>query len=385
MYGSIDMSTKPQRIIHIITGLEVGGAESMLKRLLLSDPDSKNTALIISLSGLGVLGKQLVQLDYQVHAFHFQKLSSLIKDFCALVKLIKVNRPAIVQTWMYHADFFGGLAARMAGCHRVVWGIRTTFIPPDSKRTFWLMRLCALLSYLVPKKIICVAEAAKKIHVAYGYQSKKIHVIPNGFDFSCFDVQQVDTMKIRNELGLSAEDLVIGCVGRMHLDKGQDLFISATALLEKKRMYFILVGRGCDTANNELMKQIDSYGLRDSFILLGERHDIPECLSALDIFCMPSRTEGFPNGLGEAMCMGLPCVATRVGDTEVLTGETVELVAPDDPIALAAGLTKLINMHPDDRYHSGMRAASRVRDQFSIDKTRTRFYDLYQELWELTS
>lgn len=375
----------PHKIIHIITGLNVGGAEQMLKRLLLSDPNSKDNVVIISLSGNGEIGRSLELSGYQIHALDFHGLSTLLTNFAALVKLIKANKPAMVQTWMYHADFFGGLAARVAGCPNVIWGIRNTFVPINSKKTYWLMRACAMLSYVVPKKIICVAEAARKKHISYGYHAKKMCVIPNGFDFTCFDAEQVDKKRIRQELGLSDSDFVVGCVGRLHLDKGQDVFITAVALLEKihdQRVHFMLVGRGCDNNNAELLHQIDSFGLSASFILLGERHDIPECLAAMDVFCMPSRTEGFPNGLGEAMSMGLPCVATHVGDAKVLAGDTVIMVAPDDPMALAAGLTKIICMHPEERKRLGMHAASRVREQFSIDKARDRFYDVYREIAE---
>jgi glycosyltransferase involved in cell wall biosynthesis len=97
---------------------------------------------------------------------------------------------------------------------------------------------------------------------------------------------------------------------------------------------------------------------------------------------MPSRTEGFPNGLGEAMSMGLACVATQVGDTQILTADTVILVAPEDPKALASGLTQLIDMPDDQRQLLGHKAASRVRNQFSIDKARERFYMLYRDVME---
>ena len=177
----------PYKIIHIITDLDLGGAEQMLKRLLISDLESKDKVLIISLRGMGVIGEALHDLGYQIEALNFRNLASLSENFLALLRLIKKNKPELVQTWMYHADFFGGLAARMAGCPNVIWGIRNTFAPAQNKQTYCLMRLCALLSYWVPKKIICVAEAAKKKHIAYGYAAKKMRVIPNGFDFTSFD------------------------------------------------------------------------------------------------------------------------------------------------------------------------------------------------------
>lgn len=375
----------PNKIVHIITGLEVGGAEQMLKRLLFSDPESKNNTLIISLTGMGAVGEHLQESGYKIHTLDFRSLSSILPNFWALIRLLKAKKPLMVQTWMYHADFFGGIAARLAGCRNVIWGIRNTGVPKNNRKTHYLMRLCALLSHVVPKKIVCVAAAAKKKHISYGYSAKKMVVIPNGFDFSCFDPERVNKATIRSELGLSPTDFVVGCVGRSHLDKGQDIFITAIAYLEKihdRRVLFMLVGRGCDHHNAELMRQIDSFGLTSEFILLGERHDIPECLAAMDVYCMPSRTEGFPNGLGEAMSMGLPCVATHVGDTKVLTGDTAVLVAADDPMALAAGLTKILRMPVEQRKLLGQEAAIQVRKQFSIDNTRKRFYELYRELTE---
>ncbi|MFT4059312.1 MAG: glycosyltransferase [Legionella sp.] len=383
--GSTMVVNNPHKVIHIITGLDVGGAEQMLKRLLLSDPESKAHVLIISLTGIGTIGKHLEASGYQVHGLEFRRLASLATNFFALMKLIRANKPATVQTWMYHADFFGGLAARMAGCHNVIWGIRNTFVPLGSKQTYVLMRLCAMLSYVVPKKIICVAETAKNKHIAYGYQSKKMQVIPNGFDFASFDGDKIDKKRIRKELGLDDAAFVIGCVGRFHPDKGQDIFVMAVALLEKihdKHIHFLLIGRDCDKKNEELTNRIDSFGLNSSFILLGERHDIPECLAAMDVFCMPSRTEGFPNGLGEAMAMGLACVATHVGDTKLLTGDAAIIVPADDAMALAAGLTKVICMPEIERKALGQQAAARVREQFSIDNARERFYTVYQELTE---
>lgn len=375
----------PHKIIHIIIGLEIGGAEQMLKRLIVSDPQAKERVVVISLSGLGTIGEYLRSLGYTVHVLNFLDMPSLPANFWALIKLLKANKPTVIQTWMYHADLLGGIAARMAGCRHIVWGIRNTCVPQNSRMTYLIMRVCALLSHWVPEKIICVAEAAKNKHCIYGYQAKKMVVIPNGFDFTRFDAQHMNRAKIRYDLGLGCHDFIIGCVGRLHLDKGQDVFIKAVALLgktQKQTLRFVLIGRECDNNNAKLLQQIDSLGLSSSFILLGERQDIPECLVAMDVFCMPSRTEGFPNGLGEAMCMGLPCVATRVGDAELLAGDTAVMVAADDPVALASGLTQIIEMSEAQRQLLGQKAAMRVREHFSIDKARERFYALYQDITE---
>ncbi|MCW8409264.1 glycosyltransferase [Legionella sp. PATHC035] len=208
-------------------------------------------------------------------------------------------------------------------------------------------------------------------------------VIPNGFDFDHFNAQRIARSTVRNELGLHPSELLIGCVGRFHPDKGHDTLIKAVALLRNRKdqkIRFLLVGRDCEQNNLELMSLLNSLELTALFILLGERTDIPECLAAMDIFCMPSRKEGFPNGLGEAMSMGLPCVATDVGDVHVLVEDTALLVAPDDPEALARGLTEMIEMDPDQRKMLGQKALMRVHSKFSLESVHERFYALYKEL-----
>ncbi|MCW8409263.1 hypothetical protein OQJ13_09785 [Legionella sp. PATHC035] len=147
------------KIIHIITGLNVGGAELMLQRLLLADPETKDTAIIITLTGLGKIGTHLQSLGYRIHSFDFHKLWHIPINFLLLIKLINYYKPEVVQTWMYHADFIGGLAARLAGCRNVIWGIRTSGAI-NKKRTYLIMRLCGLLSHIIPRKIVCVANAA---------------------------------------------------------------------------------------------------------------------------------------------------------------------------------------------------------------------------------
>ena len=132
--------------------------------------------------------------------------------------------------------------------------------------------------------------------------------------------------------------------------------------------------------NTQLMSWLNDYGLKDHFVLFGERNDVPVCLAAMDVFCMPSRNEGFPNGLGEAMAMGLPCVATNVGDSAVLVGDTSILVAPQDEEALANGILEMIALPEEKRCQLGQRAQKRVMSEFSIEKARQRFEAVYQQI-----
>jgi len=134
--------------------------------------------------------------------------------------------------------------------------------------------------------------------------------------------------------------------------------------------------------NPELAGWIAKTGHTSRFMLLGERRDVPACLSAMDVFCLSSRTEGFPNVVGEAMAMSLPCVVTDVGDAAMLVANTGVVVAKEDANALAAGLSRLVEMTPEARRHLGQMAKARIHAEFTMARARERFEDLYQRLVE---
>jgi len=246
----------------------------------------------------------------------------------------------------------------------------------------FIMMMCALMSRWIPRKIICVAEAGKQVHAAVGYDASRMVVIPNGFDFSNLTATDEQRITLRRNCNFSDDELVIGCLGRFHPDKGQQNFVKAAAIVAESnvKVRFLMVGEGCDENNPILINWINAYKLQDSFVLLGKREDVPACLATMDIFCMPSRTEAFPLCLGEAMAMSLPCVATDVGDTAVLAGGTAILVPAQDEYALARGLLEVIALPKEQRNEMGERSKERVIAEFSIEKACKRFAAIYQEI-----
>lgn len=372
-----------EKVLHIIVDLDVGGAQIMLKRLIESEPAASPNTVVVSLTTLGVVGETLRTQGVRVHALGMSSGWGSPIAIWRLVGLIRQYQPSIIQTWMYHADFLGGLAARLAGHRNIVWGVRGTSLSllSDSAGTVLIMKACALLSHCVPKTVICVAEAGRQAHIASGYDASRMVVIPNGFDFSYPPPTTEQRVALRRACHLSEGDLVVGCVGRFHPAKGQNDFVKAAAIVVRShpKVKFLLVGRDCGANNANLISWLNEYGLQNRFVLLGERSDVPVCLAAIDVFCMPSRTEGFPNALGEAMAMGLPCVATDVGDVALLAGDTAILVSAQDEQALASGLKAVIVMPEDQRRQMGLRAKARVKEEFSIDRMRGRFNEVYRQ------
>ncbi|MDR5781701.1 glycosyltransferase [Caballeronia sp. LZ065] len=372
------------RILHVITALDVGGAESMLQRLIEShDGSLQYRHAVCSLTQVGKIGERLRARGIDVHVLGMRGFLGIPRAMWRLRRLILTHRPEIVQTWMYHADLLGGLAARLASHRRIVWGIRTTDVRAGGSRsTLAVRKICAWLSSRVPLTIVCAADASRRVHVGAGYDASRMLVVPNGFDIANLVASDIQRSSFRKECGFGDGDVVIGTVGRFHPVKDLRNFVRSAAIVARSvpNARFLLVGRGLEPINPELMSWIDETGETSRFVLLGERLDVPICLSAMDVFCLSSRTEGFPNVVGEAMAMGVPCVVTDVGDAALLVAQTGIVVPSEDSASLADGLARFATLAPQARSDIGQLAKARIHAEYTMERARERFEELYQRL-----
>lgn len=372
------------KIAHVIICLNVGGAELMLKRLVESHSEQSDIEhVVISLTDQGVLGEQLSNQNIAVYCLGMSSITKSPFVFLRLRKLLQQLRPDIVHTWMYHADLLGGLAARSVGLPNVVWCIRSTDIRKGgSKITLLIRKLCAWLSGYVPRVIVCAADASRKVHVAIGYAAGKMQVIPNGFELAKLLLKNTAESTVRDELGISHNCKVVISVGRFNPVKDHKTFIEAAGKLAAQRndVRFMLVGRGLERYNAQLVSMIEATGQVGAFYLLGERNDVPACLQASDVFCLHSVTEGFPNVLGEAMAVGLPCVTTDVGDAAYLLDSPEWMIPVASPAKLAEKLNAMLSLPAAERAALGEAAATRIREHFTMDVISRRYYDLYTSL-----
>jgi glycosyltransferase involved in cell wall biosynthesis len=370
-----------RRVLHVISGLAVGGAEMALYRLILQFRGSDYDHTVVALTPGGGMIARFVASGIHVVVLDVRRAPAA--HFAQLVRLIRDQRPDIVQTWLYHADFLGGLAARVAGNRKVIWGVRTTDVDGGCARTTALVRrACAAMSRWVPHTIVCVAEAALRAHARIGYDTGRMTVVGNGFDLAQLAASDADRGRLRRSCGFGADDIVVGTLGRFNLDKDHANFVAAAGRLAAldARVRFLMIGRELDAANPALAGWIRATGHADRFVLLGERDDVAVCLAAMDIFCLSSRTEAFPNVVGEAMAMGLPCVATDVGDVAALLADTGVVVPKADPDALARGLSGLIARGPAHAREQGQRARERIRAVYDMRGVRARFELIYDDV-----
>lgn len=372
-------------ILHVIVGLEIGGAELMLKRLIDSHQGNPGYChSVISLTGVGKIGEQLREMGVELRTLGMHSSLDIPRVLWELVRVIRLERPDIVQTWMYHADLLGGLAARLAGNHHVIWGVRTTDITAGGKRTTLLVRkLCAWLSVWLPHTIICAADASRRSHIEVGYDSSRMVSIPNGFETERLVATKVQRVALRTQCKFNDNTIVVGSLGRFHADKDYANFVRAAGFLAHQfyDVRFLLVGRDLDANNAELAMWIAATGYTDRFVLLGERSDAPVCFAAMDIYCLHSRTEGFPNGLGEAMAMGLPCVTADVGDAAFLLSNTGVVVPKNNSKALTEGVNKLLAITAEQRFILGQKSKARIYSEFTMKRCRERFEKVYQHVY----
>lgn len=372
-----------KKIVHVIMSLNIGGAELMLKRLVLhSHQREQFEHIIITLTDLGVMGPELQNRGITVHSLGMKSLPTLPLIFLKLQRLLKNIQPDVVQTWMYHSDLLGGLAAKSLGVKKIVWGIRNTEL--NTKENFSrkaMVNLCAKLSYTIPSQIACVANTAMNTHIKQGgYDASKMLVIPNGFDINKFKPNDMQRLKLRDKLNIKSDELVIGNIGRFDPVKNHKNFIKACISLLQKGYKFkvLLAGRDVDLNNPEISKLFKNNKLSKYFLFLGEIDDTPSFYNAIDVFCLCSYTEGFPNVLGEAMATEKVCLATDAGDAWVVITDNGFRIDSTSFADIAIALeTNVLNKALSNLNDIGNAARLSIVNSYSINKVVSQFEDLY--------
>lgn len=375
-------------IIHIITGLGDGGAEAVLYRL--STSDKENCHKVISLMNGGKYGVLLKEAGVEVECLNMPAGSltpgglKLLWQLLRNEKKVHAGTDMAVQTWMYHGDLVGGLVARTSGIKNIVWGIHHSILEKGKTKasTRWIAKMNAMLSHWIPEVIVCCAEKSRLIHEEIGFSSRKMKVIPNGYDLQKFSPNPAGAKLLRQEWGIPENMPLLGMVSRFDPQKDHDNLIKALALLRSQGLEFrcVLVGRGMDAANQEVTSKLLLNGLQEHVHLLGQRSDIPAVMSALDLHVLSSSAEAFPNVIAEAMACETPCVTTDVGDAALMVGDTGWVVPPGNPQALAAGIQDAVSAMAQAEAWLLRQAAARahVSNSFGLD----RMLASYRDAWE---
>ncbi|MFL6244839.1 MAG: glycosyltransferase family 4 protein [Thermoanaerobaculia bacterium] len=365
------------RVLHIITSLGLGGAENVLLRLL---QRTTATSEVIVLQRPDIVADAIRASGVAVHSLGLRSKLTTPLGVSRLMRWSRRFRPDVVQTWLYAADLCGG-PVRLATGAPIIWNVRsTTNDLPFGTRA--VMRLAAATSRMIPTRIVCGSRAAAAFHSRAGYPTEKLEVIPNGFDLDRFRPRPDTTQALRSEWGVPPNAVVVGLVGRFDPLKDHHNFVRAAERITNANanVHFVLCGDGITAGNDVLMSWITEGGIAARTHLLGRRLDVEQITAALDIACLSSASEGFPNVVGEAMACAVPCVVTDVGDAAEIVGNTGVVVPPHDPEALAAGCLRLIEIGADARRELGSRARTRIEEHYSLDVMVNRYDALYERV-----
>jgi len=365
-------------ILHLITGLETGGAEGMLARLVTRTDRSRFRPVVVSMTDTGTVGPSIAGAGIPVEALGIRRGMIDPRGVTRLIRLLRRYRPDIVQTWLYHADLLGLIANRLGYAPCWAWNIRCSDMAGARIVRAILSRCSAL-----PEMVIINSMAGRRFHEGIGYHPRRWEYIPNGYDTALLRPDETARLRLRAALGIDPAATVIGLPARYHPMKDHANFLAAAARQAAARpdIVFVLLGAGTDPANRDLARAIEAHGLMPRLRLLGERADMNAVYPALDIATLTSAFgEGFPNVLAEAMACGVPCVATDSGDAAEILGEFGIIVPPRDPQALAGGWERLIVLGDAGRRALGARARARIVDNYDLDQVVPRFEALYSEI-----
>jgi glycosyltransferase involved in cell wall biosynthesis len=373
------------KVVHIINWLNYGGAEVMLSNLLSRTDRSRHEPVLVSLIDVMPLADRVRALGVPIHTMDMRPGVPDPRAVAALARLLRRERPDVIQGWMYHSNLIASLASTFSTKAPVVWGIHhTSHDRRTTKRsTLLTVAACARLSHRFPARIICCSESALTLHAEHGFAAGKLEVIPNGFDADVFRPDPEARRDVRRELGLEPETPLVGLAARHDPQKDHRNFLESAAIVAgaNDRVHFLLCGNKVDGENQALTLAIEALGLRGRCHLLGPRRDMPRICASLDIGCSSSAFgEALPLTLGEAMASGVPCVTTDVGDSALVVGPTGRVVPPRDPRALAVAIRSLLDLEPGARAELGLAARRHIRQHYDLTTVTRRYEDVYEAL-----
>lgn len=339
------------KVLWFTTGLGSGGAEMMLAQIVQGLPRLRHA--VVSLTGGGKHAEMLRDAGIEVHSLDMPAGKPTPRALWRLWRIVRLAKADVLMGWMYH----GCMAAALARGMRlrrvpVIWNVRQSLydLKLEKRGSAWVIRALGWLSWL-PRCITYNSQLSARQHEAVGYRAAKTRLVPNGFNVEKW--QPGTPVPGR-----------IGRFGRNAPMKDYETFLEATKIITWKHpdAQFVVVGTGTETLEAPPNVQV-----------LGERHDLPELTATLNIAVSSSSFgEGFPNVVGEAMACAVPVVATDIGDTRWVMGDTGHVVPPRDALAVANACIGILEagIMRDEA------ARRRIEEHFSLKSALGQFEEL---------
>jgi glycosyltransferase involved in cell wall biosynthesis len=355
-------------IMHVITNFTHSeGAQRMLMRLL--ERDGEERVMVVSLLEVSDKMRELSKSrDVSYIPLRMSSTLGLLRGLHRLKNLMLSENPKVIVLWMYHAMVAGTLAAKWAGSRSaLIWNVRQSLDDPSSlsRSTRSSIALAKILSRY-SDGIIYNSSRSHLLHTRYGFWDRNATVIHNGFELpSAYDIRP-------------RRAKTFGVAARFHAQKDYANFFRAASrvLTTHPDTHFVAAGRGVSWQNSEVAALAQSAGISSEALdLRGEVADMANFYQSIDALVLPSRTEGFPNVLGEAMSYGRPVVTTDVGDAAIVASDAGFVVPPRDDAALSIAMRKMLDLSPAEYASYAKRARERVEHLYSIDLITQQYRD----------
>ena len=358
------------KITHFIRNFEVGGLETIVLRLAEKQVSKGHVVRVVCIEK-----EENPVLDYVGRGFDVVKIDKKGKVFALIRVLCELifNRPDIINTHNFLSNVYGAYVA---------WLLRTPLVltlhsgiapePFEFKRQ----------SLFFPQHIVCVSDAIQSLLLDSckgKVKTANTSVINNGIDPDEFGGKPL--LNARNEFGISPDDIVVGTVGRLHSVNNQKILMEAIHALAHKfdNIRLLIVGDG--PLRKELVHLSTSLGINDRVHMVGNRRDVYRLLSVMDIFVLPSLTEGSPISLIEAMSSRLPVIASDVGAIPKIINNGVNgfVIPPGDIDRLVKRIALLIE-DKEKAFELGENAFQTIRKSHSMEKMYLSYQHIYENI-----
>ena len=367
--------SRPTPIAFGITELNIGGAEKSLVEIVTRLDPSRWSPSVVSLQPLGPLTAPLRDAGIEVQTLDMHGAWDSIRAYYRWKEILKRKQPAVLVTFLFHANLLGRHSARAAKVPVHVSGIRVA-----ERAAKWHLALDRWTKRS-SDRYVCVSQSVadftcRSLHAS----SKYVTVIPNGVDLSRVDMET--TLNVE-QWGIASDELVLVAIGRLSTQKGPDVLIHALArirsLVERHHVRLVFVGDG--PMKEGLFTLAAKLDLSPFVVFVGHQAKPFAWLKRSDGLVLASRWEGMPNVVLEAMAASRAVIATDVDGTPelVVPNETGWLVPPDDPAALADAITDWIQ-NGMKRESYGQAGRARVEQNFTIEETVANWDRLLSEL-----
>jgi len=366
-----------KKILFVIGQLGIGGAEHQLVYLASNLDKSKYEILVCSFSDDVSLGNLLDESGIPLVAIPKKMSPDLIRPF-QLFKLVKSFKPDIIHSYLFVANTWARIAGKILGIP-VIISERNA----EPKKPLYMTFLNRLL-YGMGDLLIANSQAgADQVVKTKEFPKKKINVVYNGLPIEKYKGNYDEKRKseIKSSFGIPYDAKVIGVIGRLHFQKNHELLFESFQIVLGKLPNSVLLCIGDGPKREELLDLARSIRIDSKVIFVGERKDVRDCLSILDLMILPSRWEGLPNVILEAMAAKCPVIATKVGGVNEMIedGQTGFLVESKNKEELAKKIAYVIS-HPTEVEQINQNAFEFVTANFSIEKMVSETEKIYEDL-----